>query len=122
MCNIMRPIACGINVRKKKLACAIVIANNIQDTPEYHHRKVSIHNLNLLNVTDWILSFDCHCVCLESIGKYWIPVSNYLEERNFDFVITHSNMSNFQKVRRLNRRTEKFKLYIRLATTSRYGI
>lgn len=89
MRNIMRPIACGIDVHKKKLACTIVIANSIQDTPEYHHRKFSTHNFDLVNLADWLLSFDCHCVCMESTGKYWIPVFNYLEEHDFDVVITH---------------------------------
>lgn len=89
MRGIMRPIACGIDVHKKKLACTIVIANSIQDTPVYHHHNFSTHNFDLVNLSNWLLKFDCHCACMESTGKYWIPVFNYLEERDFEIVITH---------------------------------
>lgn len=89
MRNLIHPIACGIDVHKKKLACTIVITRNIQDPTEYHHRKFSSHNYDLVNLADWLSRFDCHCVCMESTGKYWIPVFNYLEDRDFDVVITH---------------------------------
>lgn len=88
MRGIMHPIACGIDVHKKKLACTIVIAKNMQEDPVYHHRNFSTHNYDLVKLSNWLTSFDCSCVCMESTGKYWIPVFNYLED-DFDVVITH---------------------------------
>ena len=55
----------------------------------YHHCKFSTYNYDLVKLVDWLDHYDCHCVCMESIGKYWIPVFNYLENRDFDIVITH---------------------------------
>lgn len=89
MRSVMHPIACGIDVHKKKLACTIIIAESMQVEPVYHHRKFSSHNYDLVKLADWLTHFDCHCVCMESTGKYWIPVFNYLEDREFDIVITH---------------------------------
>lgn len=89
MRRVMHPIACGIDVHKKKLACTIVIAKRIQDVPVYRYRNFSTHNYDLVKLADWLSSYDCHCVCMESTGKYWIPVFNYLEDRNFDVTITH---------------------------------
>lgn len=89
MRRVMYPIACGIDVHKKKLACTIVIAKSIQDEPVYHHRNFSTHNYDLVKLADWLTHFDCHCVCMESTGKYWTPVFNYLEDRDFDITITH---------------------------------
>lgn len=89
MRRVMFPIACGIDVHKKKLACTIVIAKSIQAVPVYHHRNFSTHNYDLVKLADWLNHFDCHRVCMESTGKYWIPVFNYLEDRDFDITITH---------------------------------
>ena len=89
MSRVMYPIACGIDVHKKKLACTIIIAESMQVEPVYHHRKFSTHNYDLVKLVDWLDHYDCHCVCMESTGKYWIPVFNYLEDRDFNIVITH---------------------------------
>ena len=89
MRSVMHPIACGIDVNKKKLACTIIIAESMQVEPVYHHRKFSTHNYDLVKLVDWLDHYDCHCVCMESTGKYWIPVFNYLEDRDFNIVITH---------------------------------
>lgn len=89
MRGVIHPIACGIDVHKKKLACTVVIAKSIQDEPVYHHRIFTTHNYDLVKLADWLDGYDCHCVCMESTGKYWIPVFNYLESREFDVVITH---------------------------------
>ena len=80
MRSVMHPIACGIDVHKKKLACTIIIAESMQVEPVYHHRKFSTHNYDLVKLVDWLDHYDCHCVCMESTGKYWIPVFNLLED------------------------------------------
>ncbi len=28
----------------------------------------------------WLLDNDCHDICMESTGKYWVPVFNLLED------------------------------------------
>lgn len=89
MRSVMHPIACGIDVHKKKLACTIISSKSMQEIPVYHHRKFSTHNYDLVKLFDWLTHYDCHCVCMESTGKYWIPVFNYLEKRDIHIVITH---------------------------------
>lgn len=78
MRGIMHPIACGIDVHKKKLACTIVICKCIQDSPVYHHHMFSTNNSDLVKLANWLKKFDCNDVCMESTGKYWIPVFNYI--------------------------------------------
>lgn len=46
------------------------------------------YGYDLVKLAEWLNHFDCHCVCMESTGKYWIPIFNYLED-DFDVVITH---------------------------------
>lgn len=97
MRSVIYPCCCGMDVHKKVLVCTIVICDNLREKPIYHHRKFTTHNYDLVKLTQWLSSFDCHHVCMESTGKYWIPVFNYKYwipvfnylEDDFDVVITH---------------------------------
>ncbi len=101
MRSVMHPIACGIDVHKKKLACTIIIAESMQVEPVYHHRKFSTHNYDLVKLVDWLDHYDCHCVCMESTGKYWIPVFNYLKIVILISLSLIQSMLNHRKVKKL---------------------
>jgi len=41
--------------------------------------RFSIFNKDLLRLKNWLIENNCYDVCMESTGKYWVPVLNVLE-------------------------------------------
>ena len=77
--KIVYSICCGIDVHKKFLVATIVSAKN-PPTLTYKKKRFSTFNKQLRELRDWLLENDCHDVCMESTGKYWIPFFNVLEK------------------------------------------
>lgn len=48
--------------------------------PKHKKRRFSTFNSQILAFKAWLLENDCRDVCMESTGKYWIPVFNLLED------------------------------------------
>lgn len=44
--------------------------------PEYNQKSFSTINSDILKFHDWLIENNCYHVCMESTGKYWIPVFN----------------------------------------------
>ena len=42
--------------------------------------RFSTFNNSILEFKHWLLDNDCRDICMESTGKYWIPVFNFLED------------------------------------------
>jgi hypothetical protein len=42
--------------------------------------RYSTNTGDLRKLADWLISHNCKDVCMESTGKYWIPVFNILEQ------------------------------------------
>ena len=43
-------------------------------------KRFSTFNNSILEFKHWLLDNDCHDICMESTGKYWVPVFNLLED------------------------------------------
>ena len=43
-------------------------------------KHFSTFNNSILEFKQWLLDNDCHDICMESTGKYWVPVFNLLED------------------------------------------
>ncbi len=70
---------CGVDVHKSfPVATIIKTTNGIE--PSYQKKRFSNFNNSILEFKQWLLDNDCHDVCMESTGKYWIPVFNLLED------------------------------------------
>ncbi|QUH26816.1 IS110 family transposase [Serpentinicella alkaliphila] len=78
MSKIVHPICCGIDVHKKFLVAAIAITDK-QNVTTYIKRRFSTFNSDLKNLEKWLHNHNCTEVCMESTGKYWIPIFNVLE-------------------------------------------
>ncbi len=77
--KVVYPICCGIDVHKKFLVATIIkTTKGIQ--PCYSKKRFSTFNNSILQFKQWLLENDCHDVCMESTGKYWIPIYNLLED------------------------------------------
>ncbi|MDK2788832.1 MAG: transposase, partial [Epulopiscium sp.] len=79
MLKIVHPICCSIYVHKKFLVVAIAITDS-NNVTTYVKRRFSTFNSDLIKLRDWLLSYNCFEVCMESTGKYWIPIFNALEK------------------------------------------
>lgn len=69
---------CGVDVHKSFLVATIIrTTDGVQ--PAYRKERFSTFNGDIRRFKKWLLDNDCHDVCMESTGKYWIPVFNILE-------------------------------------------
>ena len=85
--KVIRPICCGIDVHKNVLV-ATIASTDADGVTSYEQRSFKTLNPDLVRLRDWLLERGCPSVCMESTGKYWIPVFNVLEGR-VEVVITH---------------------------------
>ncbi len=77
MLKIVYPICCGIDVHKDFVyAC---IAATVNGVTTYKSHRFSTFTHGLRELLSWLLANNCKNVCMESTGKYWIPVYNILE-------------------------------------------
>ena len=71
------PICCGVDVHKKFLVATILTGDYL--IPQYKQKHFGTSFRNLLAFKQWLLDNNCKDVCMESTGKYWVPVWNVLE-------------------------------------------
>lgn len=70
---------CGVDVHKSFLVATIVKTTGGIE-PYYQKKRFSTFNNSILEFKQWLLDNDCRDVCMESTGKYWVPVFNLLED------------------------------------------
>ncbi len=78
MLKIVYPICCGLDVHKT-FVCACIASTDSKGVTTYKSHRFSTFTKGLKMLLNWLLSNNCHDVCMESTGKYWIPVYNVLE-------------------------------------------
>lgn len=78
MLKIVYPICCGMDVHKSFVVACIASTNN-QGVTAYKSHRFSTFTKGLRELSQWLLQNDCRDVCMESTGKYWIPIYNILE-------------------------------------------
>lgn len=76
--KIVYPICCGIDVHKTFVVACIASTNKGVTT--YKRHRFSTFTKGLRELSQWLCENDCKDVCMESTGKYWIPVFNVLED------------------------------------------
>ena len=78
--KIVYPTCCGIDVHKTfVVACIASTSHNGVTT--YKNHRFSTYTSGLRTLLQWLLENNCEDVCMESTGKYWIPVFNILEKK-----------------------------------------
>ena len=87
MLTIYYKNCCGIDVHKKMLVATIAITNE-RNVTTYETKQFSTFTKDIIKLKEWLISNDCKDVCMESTGKYWIPIFNVLEDV-CSVVITH---------------------------------
>ena len=87
MLKIYYPICCGIDVHKKFLV-ATIASTNEQKITTYQTKQFSTFTKDIKKLKQWLIDKKCKDVCMESTGKYWIPIFNILED-SCNVTITH---------------------------------
>lgn len=77
--KIVYPICCGIDIHKTFVIACIASTNN-KGVTTYKRHRFSTFTKGLRELSQWLCKNDCQDVCMESTGKYWIPVFNVLED------------------------------------------
>ena len=76
--KVVYPICCGVDVHKTFLVATIITSEGI--TPRYSKKRFSTFNNSILQFKQWLIDNNCFNICMESTGKYYVPVYNLLED------------------------------------------
>ena len=87
MLKICYNTCCGIDVHKKILVATIATTNERKVTT-YQTKQFSTFTNDIKKLKQWLIDNNCKDVCMESTGKYWIPIFNILED-SCNVTITH---------------------------------
>jgi transposase len=75
--KVVYPICCGVDVHKTFLVATLITSDGI--TPHYAKKRYSTFNNSILEFKKWLIDNNCFDVCMESTGKYYVPIYNLLE-------------------------------------------
>lgn len=79
MLKIVYPVCCGIDVHKK-FVVGTVASTDKNGVTTYQTNQFNTYSQNLYQLKEWLSQHNCKEVCMESTGKYWIPIYNILED------------------------------------------
>ena len=85
--KIVYKICCGIDVHKT-FVVACIASTDSKGVTTYESHRFSTYTKGLKDLLQWLLKHNCKDVCMESTGKYWIPVYNVLEN-DCSIVLAH---------------------------------
>ena len=87
--DIKRPVCAGIDVHKEILMAAVCRTDPKTLNAVFYVRQFKSTNSDIRTMAAWLQSHGVQDVCMESTGKYWIPVFNILEQCGLRPVLTH---------------------------------
>ena len=106
MFKIFRNNCCGLDVHKTWIYACIGITDPNGRT-EYKQARFSSFSKGLRELAAWLAKYSCIEVCMESTGKYWIPVFNILEKSCF-VTLAHPKYTKPQKGNKTDRKDAKW--------------
>jgi transposase len=104
--KVVYPICCGLDVHKNVIVATIASTDGSGITA-YEQRSIETLNPDLRAMRDWLLERGCLDVCMESTGKYWIPVFNVLEG-HVNVVLTHPKYVRAIKGKKTDKKDSKW--------------
>ena len=105
--KIFRKNCCGLDVHKTWIYACIGITDTNGRT-EYKQARFSSFSKGLKELADWLAKYRCFEVCMESSGKYWIPVFNILEKAGLFVTLAHPKYTKPQKGNKTDRKDAKW--------------
>jgi len=95
-----------MDVHKNFLVACIAITDERSHTT-HQVRRFSTFAGDLRRLADWLLENHCCDVCMESTGKYWVPVFNVLE-KTCNVCLTHPKYVKAIKGKKTDKRDAKW--------------
>ena len=109
MLKIHRFNCAGLDVHKNLIVATIGITDKQTRVTEYIQKDFSSLNYDLYNLKNWLIEHKCFDVCMESTGKYWIPVFNVLEtEAKMNIVLVHPKYVKAIKGKKTDKKDSKW--------------
>lgn len=109
MLKIHRFNCAGLDVHKNLVVASIGITDRKTRVTDYFQQEFSTLNTDLYKLRDWLVKHDCFEVCMESTGKYWIPVYNVLEtEERMNIVLVHPKYVKAIKGKKTDKKDSKW--------------
>lgn len=105
--RIVRPICCGMDIHKNIIIATIGITDPKTRITEYHMQQFGTKNHELFRLADWLEAYGCKEVAMESTGKYWIPIWNYLEQ-DFSLCIANPKYTKAIKGKKTDKKDSKW--------------
>ncbi len=87
--DIKRPVCAGIDVHKSVLMAAVCKTDPMTLSTVFYVRQFTSANSDIRRMAGWMKSYGVQDACMESTGKYWIPVYDILEQNGLKPVLTH---------------------------------
>lgn len=106
MMKLKYSICCGLDVHKNVIVATIVNTNS-SGISEYIQKSFSTINSDIQKFHDWLIENNCYYVCMESTGKYWIPIFNYLE-KDINVCLTHPKYVKAIKGKKTDKKDSKW--------------
>ena len=97
---------CGLDIHKTWIYACIGITDTHGRT-EHKQACFSSFSKGLKELAEWLAKYSCTKVCMESSGKYWIPVFNVLEQSCY-VVLAHPKYTKPQKGNKTERKDAKW--------------
>lgn len=105
--DLIYPICCGLDVHKKTVVASIAITDLVTLEATYIVKSFSTMNSDIERLHSWLLLHNCKHVCMESTGKYWIPIFNILET-DMHVILTHPKYVKAIKGKKTDKRDAKW--------------
>jgi transposase len=99
-------ICCGVDVHKKQIVATIATTDKNNITL-YETKTFSTFLSDLIRFRTWLSDHNCFHVCMESTGRYWIPIFGILED-SVHVVLTHPKYVRAIKGKKTDKRDSKW--------------
>jgi transposase len=88
MMRIVYQRVAGLDVHKKVVVAAIIV-QQVDGSWHQERRSFGTMTIDLLGLSDWLMSHEVTHVAMESTAEYWKPIFNILEN-NFEVVLVNA--------------------------------
>ena len=105
--KIFRKNCCGLDVHKTWIYACVGITD-ICGRTDYKQARFSSFSKGLKELCCWLAKYGCSDVCMESTGKYWIPVFNIPEKTDISVILAHPKYTKPQKGNKTDRKDAKW--------------
>ena len=86
--QVLHERCCGLDLHKKTVVACVMVTDDSGHVRKEFHTFGTLTS-DLLAMSDWLASFGCTDVAMESTGVYWKPVYNVLEGR-FELLVVNA--------------------------------